>query len=483
MESERPRADAPTLSVCEHLILNTETDRLALLVARNLLGVDADRCPDSKGAIAAAPDISRPRCEEFRALGVLDGLRDYQMKGEGMNAPVVRLRRGDPEEAGMSAARLRLVARLAESWVAQDMTPALVVLVSRRGVVVLHEAFGQLAPELDAPLPPDAIFPLGSISKALTAATAMTLVEDGVLGLNRPVSEYLPELVGEGTGGVMVHHLMTHTSGFRDEDIAAHIADKRRAGEIPTPDDSASPLAEAYRAFPFLLQIDAAYDAPLWKPPGVEMSYCQYGYSLLAEIVERVAGKGVPELARERICEPLGVADTSYGLPETRRHRVVRRPLTGAWGWLGTREFEETTWSWASAFSTAIDMAAFAQMFLNDGRYAGRRIFGSAAIAAMTRNQIPGVPATYRGEVFREASWSLAWDVRGEKHALRDASLLSSATFEHGGAGGVCLCIDPVNELVAAYFSVQLHAGQRIGSPLWRGDLFVNAAVAAIEEP
>jgi CubicO group peptidase (beta-lactamase class C family) len=101
----------------------------------------------------------------------------------------------------------------------------------------------------------------------------------------------------------------------------------------------------------------------------------------------------------------------------------------------------------------------------------------------MTRNQIPGVSATYRGEYFREASWGLAWNVRGEKRALRDGSLLSGATFEQGGVGGVHLYIDPVNELVAAYFSVQVHPGVRIGSPLWRGDLFVNAAVAAIDDP
>jgi CubicO group peptidase (beta-lactamase class C family) len=311
----------------------------------------------------------------------------------------------------------------------------------------------------------------------------MTLVEDGRLGLNRPVAEYLPELGGAGTGAVMVHHLLTHTSGFRDEDVAGHIAGKRRAGAIPTPDDSAGPLAELDRLFPHLLQLDAAYDAPLWKPPGREMYYCSYGYELLAEIVKRVAGTGVPELARERIFEPLGLADTAYGLPEALRHRVVRRPAEGAHGWLGTRAFEATTLSSGSAFSTAADMAAFGQLFLTDGRYGGRRLFSAAAIAAMTRNQIPGIPATHRGEFFREASWGLAWDVPGEKHALRDGSLFSNATFAHGGLGGVGLCIDPVNELVAAYFSVQVHPGLRIGSPQWRYDLFVNAAIAAIDEP
>jgi CubicO group peptidase (beta-lactamase class C family) len=280
----------------------------------------------------------------------------------------------------------------------------------------------------------------------------------------------------------MVHHLMTHTSGFRDEDVAQHIVRKRRAGEIPTPDDSCSPLVEFNRRWPFLQQFEAANDVPLWKPPGVEMSYCQYGYRLLEEIVLRVSGRPLSELARERIFEPLAMADTSYGLPDRLRQRAVRRRPDFGLSAMGTREFEETTWSFASGFSTAADMTAFGQMFLDRGHCGERQVFSAAAVTAMTRNQIPGVPATYRTEFFPEASWSLAWDVRGDKKALRDGSLLSRETFEHGGGGGVSLCVDPVNEVVLVYFSVQIHPGQRIGSPLWRGDLFANAAIAAIED-
>src|SRR5262249_52720336 len=141
-----------------------------------------------------------------------------------------KLRPGDPEEAGMSAARVRRVACLAESWVAQGMTPALVVLVARRGIVVLHEAFGRLGPEADAPsLPRDAIFPLASISKGFTAAAALILVEDGLLGLNRPVQEYLPEFQGEGKDRVLVHHLLTHTAGFEDDQLCAYLHDLERA--------------------------------------------------------------------------------------------------------------------------------------------------------------------------------------------------------------------------------------------------------------
>src|SRR5438128_8658029 len=122
----------------------------------------------------------------------------------------MKLRPGTPEEAGMSAQRVRHVAALAEGWVAEGVTPALVVLVARRGVIVLHEAFGRLTPDPDSPpLQRDSIYPLTSITKPITATAAMILMEEGLLGLSRPVSEYIPEFTGEGKDAVMVHHLVT----------------------------------------------------------------------------------------------------------------------------------------------------------------------------------------------------------------------------------------------------------------------------------
>jgi len=123
-----------------------------------------------------------------------------------------KLRIGSPEEVGMSAQRVRHVVDLAEGWVAQGVHPALVVLAARRGVIVLHEAFGRLMPQEDAPLTAlDTLFPLTSLTKPVTATAAMILVEDGRLGPNRPVAEYIPEFTGEGKEKVLVHHLLTHT--------------------------------------------------------------------------------------------------------------------------------------------------------------------------------------------------------------------------------------------------------------------------------
>jgi CubicO group peptidase (beta-lactamase class C family) len=212
----------------------------------------------------------------------------------------MQLRPGEPEEVGMSAQRVRRVGQLAAGWVAQGITSALVILVARRGVVVLHEAFGRLTPDDNAPpVKHDTLYPLSSLTKPITATAAMLLVEDGLLGLQRPVSDYLPEFSGEGKQAVMVHHLLTHTSGLRDEDVNAHAAKKRGVVAIPPPEATQHPWINEY--------LFLRYDVPLWKPPGVEMFYGNYNYDLLGEIVRRVSGQALADFARTRIFEPLGM--------------------------------------------------------------------------------------------------------------------------------------------------------------------------------
>ena len=148
------------------------------------------------------------------------------------------LRPGTAEEAGMSPARLARIKELAARWVEEGLAQALVVLAARRGIVVLHEAFGRLRPGPGSPsVRRDTIFPLASLTKPITATVVMMLVEDGILGLNHPVQEYIPEFIGEGKEMVLVHHLLTHTSGIREMDVVAHVERKRRAGAGPVPDE------------------------------------------------------------------------------------------------------------------------------------------------------------------------------------------------------------------------------------------------------
>lgn len=365
------------------------------------------------------------------------------------------LRRGDPVEAGMSASDVQHVRELAKAWVEKGIAQALVVLGARRGIVFLYEAFGSMTPDRDSPpVAIDSIFPLASITKAITATAVMQLVEEGRLGLNRPVSAYIPEFTGEGKQMVLINHLLTHTSGL--------------TGEFEPP-----PHLDEY--------LSLVYAAPLSWPSGHTMSYCDHNYELLGEIVRRVSGESLGDFARDRIFQPLGMVDTQYSLADKARPRTVRRP-EGAWSaYMDTPAFERTPWGGGGVWSTAWDAAIFGQMFLNGGSYGTQRILSPPAVRAMTANQIPGTPARSMDEVFPEGLWSFGWSIHGGKTGAC-GGIYSSAAFELWGGGGSYMWVDPAHSLVGVYLSVDPRPATELRFPMRSrcNDLFTDALTAAV---
>jgi serine-type D-Ala-D-Ala carboxypeptidase len=261
----------------------------------------------------------------------------------------------------MSAERVAHVRRLCAGWDERGVTPALQVAVARRGVLVLHDAWGRRWAERDAPpLAVDSIFAVASIAKPITATAVMCPVEDGLLGLNRPVREYVPEFAGEGKDAVMAHHLLTHTSGLLGDDLRSFALAKIRAGEIAPPESA--PYLEP-DAFLIGRCFDAIHAAPLWKEPGVGISYCVYGYRLLAEIVTRVARQPVEAFVQERIFDPLGMASASFiGLPREELSRLLRRADDAPWAVSNRPDLLAALASGnASAYLTALDLARLAR--------------------------------------------------------------------------------------------------------------------------
>jgi CubicO group peptidase (beta-lactamase class C family) len=391
----------------------------------------------------------------------------------------MKLRPGTPEEAGMSSERVARIKALAKRWVMEDkINPSLAILVARRGIVVLYEAFGQLTPEADSPpLAVDSLFPLVSAHKPMVGTLAMILVEDGELGLNRSVSYYIPEFRGLGKEKVQVHQLLTHTSGLSDQELNAWAEQiKDRLTLPPLPENQHPAIHE---------NLNLRYDLPLSYKPGSEMRYANFGYELVGEIIRRISGQNYADFARERLFEPLGMKDTHYVVPEEIQPRIVIRPpdLLGA-AWLNSRELQEVPWAGTGgAFSTVWDMAVFGQMFLNGGTYGDTRILSRTSVTEMTRNQIPGISAEYFDQTFPEAGWGLGWCLHLNKQSAAFAETLQSAqSFNHGGYGGTYFLVDPVHEMVICYF-----ACEKDWENWWtawphssRADLFINSVTAAI---
>ena len=393
----------------------------------------------------------------------------------------MELREGTPQEAGMLPERIDRVRDLAAGWVKEGYTSALRVLVARRGRVVLDEAFGRLRPEVDSPsLELDSLFPMASITKVLTATTAMMLVEDGLLGLNRPVIDYLPNFVGEGKDEVLVHHLLTHTSGMVDLDLIVDAMKRAAEGEeLPPCPPNQHPAIHEWICW--------GLEGPLSRKAGEVMAYSTAGYLILSEIVRRVSGRSIEDLARERIFGPLGMTDSYLSLPESLRERVVRRPSNApmaqpspAWQGIETREFEETPWPDRGLYSTARDVAVLGQAFLNGGTYGDTRLLSPPTVAEMTRNQIPGLEFVL-GDRSGEASMGYGWFLEGPAKWRPFGSLQSRGALNHLGLGGAALWVDPTYEIVGVYLEPLLRASPDF-EPFWNFDLFQNAVTSAVDD-
>ncbi len=406
----------------------------------------------------------------------------------------MKLRQGTPEKAGMSPARVKHVKELARSWVDDGTHHALVVLVARRGLIVLHEAFGTLSPEPESsPLPLDAIFPLTSATKPVTAAAIMCLVEDGRVGLMRPVRDYFPEISAEGTAEVLVHHLLAHLSGWRDLDVQTEIERLlQEGGEMPAPEPGQHPF---HAGLTILMRT-----LPHARGPGEAMQYCQVNYELLADLTRRVSGTPIERFARERIFEPLGMADSSYVMPPEHRERKVRRgegmPGSEALGpfnpGMDSEQFEGTPSGAGGVHASARDIAVFAQMLLNGGTYDGQRVLSGASVQAMRRNQVPeGVPARWERlgpdgkPITREFDGGYGYGLFPFLHSVTpyfNGGLASPSTFGHAGFGGVCFWADSERDLVGVYLSVLRRYLEDEVTPDWRADIFVDVVTAAVED-
>lgn len=173
--------------------------------------------------------------------------------------------------------------------------PGAVVEVIRDGKVLLTKSYGMADIERGVPMSPSTEFFIGSMSKQFTAFAIHLLAQDGKLSLDDDIRKYVPEVPTAGRT-ITIRHLLHHTSGLRDYFDLMFMAGLRL--DYVVTEDLALGFVARQRALNF--------------EPGQEWAYCNTGYVLLALIVQRVSGKPLPEFARERIFEPLGMKHTLF---------------------------------------------------------------------------------------------------------------------------------------------------------------------------
>lgn len=350
----------------------------------------------------------------------------------------------EAESIGLSPVRLKaLDAHLARA-VGEEQLPAVAVGIARRGVSVVPLCHGAVRPDPGSPpVTADSAFLVASVTKPVTAAAVMLLVERGLVTLDDPVAAVVPEFGRRGKEGVLIRHLLTHTSGLPDM-LPDNIA--LRQGHAP--------LAG------FVKRI---CDLELDFPPGTGIQYQSMGIAMLGEIVARVTGRALSEFIRREICAPLGMTDTSLGLgdldPERVVHVAVGPDMAGTdWGW-NSDYWRRFAAPWGGMFSTVGDMLRFCDAFL--GGEGTCSVFSQATIEAMTRDQTSAMPGLSLEDRLR-ACWGLGWRIAGAPGwPAYLGDLVSPRAFGHSGATGTAVWADPQRDLACVVFTSQPQAASR----------------------
>jgi len=344
-----------------------------------------------------------------------------------------KLQNARPADAGLDAWHLAQIDRVVDEAIAAGQMPGCVVVVGRRGKLVLQRAYGrrQVRPA-DEPMTPGTVFDLASLTKPLATATAvMLLVEDGKLRLSDRVSKHLPEFTGHDKERITVGQLLTHQGGLP--------ADNR----LSDYDDGAEKAWQRIAAL------------RLRAEPGKRFVYSDVGFIVLAELVRRVSGQRLDAFCRERIFRPLGMRETGF-LPGERLRRRAAPTERRAGQWIRGTVHDPRAHrlggvaGHAGLFSTGRDVAAFASMMLGRGRLGDVRVLAEGTIETMTR------PRRVAGGGLR----ALGWDVQSAYSSNRGEAM-SARAYGHGGFTGTALWIDPELDLFVAFLSNRLHPDGR----------------------
>jgi CubicO group peptidase (beta-lactamase class C family) len=320
-------------------------------------------------------------------------------------------------------AQLKPAFGLLDREVADQAFPGGVLAVGLRNQLVVHP-FGKLTYDAKAPaVSSSTIYDAASLTKPVVTTTAvMILAAAGRLQLDAPVARYLPEWTNgpnpEWRQKAKVRDLLLHTSGLpAHRDYYAQVKGEQEV-------------------------LQKIFAEPLVAEPGKQVEYSDLGFILLGEIVQRLTGKRLDAFAREQIFQPLGMNNSMFNPPKELRSRIAptendtsfrKRQLQGevddanAWAMGGVAGH-------AGLFTTAGDLAIFAQMMLNCGIYAHQRLLPRSLINDFaTRRSLGG------------SARALGWDVPTEPSST--GQHFSDRSFGHNGYTGTSLWIDPERQL------------------------------------
>jgi methyl acetate hydrolase len=270
--------------------------------------------------------------------------------------------------------------------------PGVVAMAATGKEVIYQGAFGKRDLSRDDPMTADSVFWIASMTKAITAAGAMQLVEQGKLSLDEPIGKVLPDLAapqvleGFDANGepklrparkpITLRHLMTHTAGFAynmwNGDLLQYL-EKTGLPAVTTCKND-------------------ALKTPLSSDPGTRWEYGT-NIDFVGKAVEAASGKRLDAFLRDHLFTPLGMSDTGFKIGESQRKRLVGMHARGEDGSLAPMPFEleqepEFHMGGGGLYGTAGDYIRFTQMILNKGKGNGNQVLKPETVALMGENHI-----------------------------------------------------------------------------------------------
>ena len=379
--------------------------------------------------------------------------------------------------------RLARAVAMVDEWVASRLVPGVALAVAWRGEVVLEHVAGKVSAGNGGPVTPATRYPVASLTKPVTAAAVMALIERGDLYLDEPIRRWLPEFATPTSGAarrqVTARELLCHVSGLPKDDP-----------ELP---------ALFAREAPFAAIVESAAAVPQEAPPGTRVIYSNAGYWVLGGLVVAASRAPFAEVATQLVLRPAGLTGSTFTPEDDDVQSVARR--------YGPNRVANTIYGrrlgspGGGLFATAGDMARFAGAFAMAAA-TGSRAGGVSGASGrmMTTDQtaaasvplpaanpplLPVTPlrhAPLPGGIpgvreWASCPWAFGWEVRGDKDAHWTGDLTAPGTICHIGQSGCLVWADPESGL-----SLAVLANRDLGSG-WATGGRPERSPGAVDQP
>src|SRR3954466_14793127 len=350
----------------------------------------------------------------------------------------------------MSSSRLAAIERVVERRIRAGGYPGASVVVGRKGAAVFEQGFGKLSwSSSSTPSDPQrTIYDIAALSKVVGTTTAiMILYDEKKIGLDDPVVNYIPTFGGGDKDRVTIRMLLTHTSGLpagRDIWRIVRTPLEARAQVLST---------------------------PLEGRPGMQYIYSDLGADVLGLLVEVVAGEPLDKFLNRRVFEPLGMNETMYRPADSLRYRIAPTEVTPPRGYpLRGEVHDENAYALggvaghAGLFSTAADLAVFAQVMLNGGEYNGMQIVSKPTV-----------------DLFISRAFghrALGWDTADGDYG--SGRYLGPTAYGHTGFTGTSMWIDPERQMFVILLTNRVHAARALRPAKVISDVRADLSDAAV---